>query len=267
MKACTAPEDQCQQRDGDGAAVWPCIAAVLRPHPRQPARRRVCWPVTGRSRGTRAGRSSGRSRSGRRQRGPAVPRWPPARWPRPVAVCRSRRRQIRRGSAGVGPCCRGAVHVDCRQPPHVYERLPAPACRLMDRPSFLVTRMGYGRGRGRSFRIRMIVVWPRPVILWMDDRLSPAAAASRTASSRLSLSQWRSFSAALSRSDQRPMQRTLPPRIRFNLNHYRTVAYAPAPAPGPRPDRLLGSAEWPPPGSCQNAGAWQDCQPDRTAAA
>ena len=65
---------------------------------------------------------------------------------------------------------------------------------------------------GRSFRIRMMVVLPRPVILWMYERLSPAATACRMASSRSPPSQWRSSSAALSCSDQRPMQRTLRPR-------------------------------------------------------
>jgi transposase InsO family protein len=58
--------------------------------------------------------------------------------------------------------------------------------------------LGYGRDLGGLFRIRMMVVVPRPVILWIRARLSPAAAASRTASSRLPLSQWRSLSAALS---------------------------------------------------------------------
>ncbi len=88
----------------------------------------------------------------------------------------------------------------------------------------------YGRGLGGLFKIRMIVVVPRPVIFWIRAKLSPAAAASRTASSRLPLSQWRSVSAALACSVERSIRRTVLPPGRhalppgFKLSRYRAGA-------------------------------------------
>src|SRR6266487_4417699 len=69
---------------------------------------------------------------------------------------------------------------------------------------------GYARGLGGWFRIRMMVV-ARPVIFWIRATLNPAAAASRTASSRPTASQLRRLSsAALSGSGGRPIYVLLP---------------------------------------------------------
>jgi hypothetical protein len=71
---------------------------------------------------------------------------------------------------------------------------------------------GYAGDGGGLFRIRMMVVVAMPLIFWMRAMLRPAAAASRTASSRLPPSQCRSFfSAVLSGSSETSMQRTLLP--------------------------------------------------------
>jgi hypothetical protein len=104
--------------------------------------------------------------------------------------------------------------------------------------------VGYGLRLCGLFKILMMVVMPRPLIFWMRGMLSPAAAASRTASSRLPASQCRSFfSAALSRSGERPMQLdTLPSLCRRSATAYPGPVTAPAvpKEDGDSPDDLAG---------------------------
>jgi uncharacterized membrane protein len=54
--------------------------------------------------------------------------------------------------------------------PNVVLPVPGPVQELV---------RGYGRGRGGVFKIRMMVVVPRPVVFWIRARFSAGAGGSR----------------------------------------------------------------------------------------